>query len=295
MTEEEIDEEDEDDDNDDVEYEDELVSADGSISNESATLDKLANVDTQNAFKSNANGSSVVVDGGSSGGGGDKSDTSMHSTKLNATIQPNKQNHLNIDNDVICVLVNGQPTQFTANTPINLSTKMNTETLSHSYNTVNENDFNKSPFIDKLPKVVSDKISSVNSNSNSNSNRNSSNSHIKNNSNSNSSCNAYERKSSNESMQQQQQKHPPKYSDDAMHLPDIVVGSTLSVSNANSGAKKPIPLSRSPPKIIVNDQTLDSWTSTEEETGTFTDSIDESIEVDGEEAPDLSDVSVLHH
>lgn len=267
-----------------------MISADDSLSNESATVDKFTNGTTQNAFKSNANGSNVVVGGGGGVGDGGKNNVnSMHSTNLNAKVQQTKSNHPNIDNDVIRVLVNGQPTQFSANTPINLSTKKNTETLSHSLNRVNENELNKSPFIDKLSKgAASDKISSGYSSSSNNNNNSIS-----------GSSNAYDnKKSSNESMQQQQQQqhqqrqqHPPKYSDDAMHLPDIVVGSTLLVSNGNNGAKKPIPLSRSPPKIVVNDQTLDSWTSTEGETGTLSDSFDESIELDGEEATDLSDVS----
>lgn len=261
-----------------------MISADDSLSNESATVDKFTNGNTQNAFKSNANGSNVGDDG-------KNNVNSMHSTNLNAKVQQTKPNHPNIDNDVIRVLVNGQPTQFSANTPINLSTRKNTETLSHSLNRVNENELNKSPFIDKLSKgAASDKISSGYSSSSNNNNNSIS-----------GSSNAYDnKKSSNESMQQQQQhqqrqQHPPKYSDDAMHLPDIVVGSTLLVSNGNNGAKKPIPLSRSPPKIVVNDQTLDSWTSTEGETGTLSDSFDESIELDGEEAPDLSDVSGIDY
>lgn len=265
-----------------------MISADDSLSNGSATVDKFTNGNTQNAFKSNANGSNGVVVGGGVGDGGKNNVNSLHSTNLNAKVQQTNSNHPNIDNDVIRVLVNGQPTQFSANTPINLSTRKNTETLSHSLNRVNENELNKSPFIDKLSKgTASDKISSGYSSSSNNNNNSIS-----------GSSNAYDnKKSSNESMQQQQQQHqqrqqhPPKYSDDAMHLPDIVVGSTLLVSNGNNGAKKPIPLSRSPPKIVVNDQTLDSWTSTEGETGTLSDSFDESIELDGEEATDLSDVS----
>lgn len=78
-----------------------------------------------------------------------------------------------------------------------------------------------------------------------------------------------------------------------MHLPDIVVGSTLLGANhSNIGGKKPIPLSRSPPKIVVNDNTLDSWSSNEDETGTISDSFDESLEVDDETA-DLTDVSKI--
>lgn len=236
--EEEIEEEVEDED------EDELVSAaDDSLSNESTNE---INHNTSNAFKSKSNSQNV--------------DNSMH-TKTN---QSNNDN-----NDVICVLVNGQPTRFSANT-IKLSQTANTEPLKHSHR-VNEHELNKSSHNDKTVKVVSEKMSKDNG-----------------------SCNVYEK--SIESMQQKQQ-HPPKYSDDAMHLPDIVVGSTLLGSNGNIGAKKPIPLSRSPPKIVVNDNTLDSWTSNEDETGTISDSIDESLEIDDEVA-DLTDVSlyyILHY
>lgn len=236
------------------EDEDEMISADGSLSNSSAIQDNV-NRNTHNAFKSSPNSHSV--------------DGSLQSMQTATVATHTKTNHANNDNDVICVLVNGQPTRFSANTINNLSQSKHTEPLSHSHSRVNANDFNKSTHIDKLPKIVNDKLGS--------------------------SKNAYEK--SVDSMpiqkQQQHQKHPPRYSDDAMHLPDIVVGSTLCASNLNNtGGKKPIPLSRSPPKIVVNDNTLDSWTSNEDETGTLSDSFDESIEVD-EEVSELTDVSCL--
>lgn len=166
---------------------------------------------------------------------------------------------------MICVLVNGQPTRFSANTTNNLSQNKNTEPLNHSHSRGNENDLNKSLHIDKGQNGVSEKIASVKGSSN-----------------------EYEK-----SSESKQQKHQIKYSDDAMHLPDIVVGSTLLGSNVNSGVKKAIPLSRSPPKIVVNDNTLDSWTSNEDETGTISDSFDEDIEID-EEISDLTDVSIYY-
>lgn len=236
-----------------------MVSADGSLSNDSATQDNV-NRNTQNAFKSSPNGHSV-----------DGSPQSMHT----ATVQLTKTNHTNNDNDVICVLVNGQSTRFSANTTNNLSQTKHTEPLSHSHRHSNENDYdyNKSPHIDKSQKIVNDKLGSVKGTD---------------------SRNAYDKSADSMQKQQQQQQHqhhPPKYSDDAMHLPDIVVGSTLCASNVNNtGVKKSIPLSRSPPKIVVNDNTLDSWTSNEDETGTISDSFDESIGVD-EEVSELTDVS----
>lgn len=234
--------------------EEELVTADGSLSDD--TKDN-ANQNTTNAFKSSHNSSTVIA----------------NSTQQ--SIPHTKSKNLNNDsnnNDVIRVSINGQPQRFSANTPIHLSQSINknTELLSHNFSRGNEK-MNKS-----LPQQHTDNNRSVKGSSN-----------------------AYEK--SSESMllqpklqQQQHQQHPPKYSDDAMHLPDIVVGSTLLAANhANIiGGQKSIPLSRSPPKIVVNDNTLDSWSSNEEETGTLSDSFDESLEVDDEVA-DLTDVSVV--
>lgn len=225
-----------------------MVTANGSLSIDSVTQSKT-NANIQNAFKSSVNGQYV-----------DDSQQSIHTS----TAQHTKANHQNTDNDVIRVLINGQPTRFDANT-VNLSNK-NTKPISHSHSNVNEHEFSRSSHNnDKSPKIGTDKFSS--------------------------SSNSRDRTS--ESMQsKQKQQHSPKYSDDAMHLPDIVVGSTLLGANVNSGMRKPIPLSRSPPKIVVNDNTLDSWSSNEDETGTLSDSFDESIEVD-EEVSELTDVSVL--
>lgn len=83
------------------------------------------------------------------------------------------------------------------------------------------------------------------------------------------------------------QKRLQNYSDEAMHLPDIVVGSTLLGSNSSGGRK---PFVHSPPKIVVNDNTLDSCSSNDEETET-TNSIDD-IESDNE-LQDISKVSNL--
>ncbi|XP_055320348.1 putative uncharacterized protein DDB_G0282133 [Sitodiplosis mosellana] len=242
------------------EEEEELVSADGSLSNDSVT-ENNANQNTANAFKSNQNSSSVNVNG---------SQKSVQHTK------PNRLNNDSNNNDVIHVSIDGQPQRFNANKPINLSQAINknTEPLSHSHSRVNEHELMKKTPSQQQPhsdnnkstrKIVNDNISSVKGSSN-----------------------AYDKSSESMLLQQKQQKqqYPPKYSDDAMHLPDIVVGSTLL--SANHGSKKPIPLSRSPPKIVVNDNTLDSWSSNEEETGTISDSFDESLEVDDETA-DLTD------
>ncbi|XP_031632588.1 uncharacterized protein LOC116346591 [Contarinia nasturtii] len=227
---EEIDEEiEEEETEEEIQEENELVSAaDNSLSSERTSENSF---NTPNAFKSNPNGQSI-----------DNIQHSMHS----------KTNHPNNDNDVICVLVNGQPTRFSANT-IKFDQITNMEPFKHSR--VNEHEFNKMSHIDKSKKVMSEKIS-----------------------NDKSSSNVYE--NSSEPIQQKSQ-HPLKYSDDAMHLPDIVVGSTLIASNGNTNVKN-ITLSRSLPKIVVNDNTLNSWTSNEEETGTISNSTDESLEIDDE-------------
>lgn len=216
-----------------------------------------------------------------------------HYTKHKATVplqqqRHTKSNHLNSSSssstdtdDVIRVLINGQPARFSANT-INLS---------HSHNNVgvvrktpHNNDKSSSTIINNTDKLTNNNTSNTSNCSGSNK----------------SSSNAYDK--SFDAMKQSKQTllHSQKYSDDAMHLPDIVVGSTLHVSNINTinnntGSRKPIPLSRSPPKIVVNDNTLDSWSSNDEETGSLGDSFDEeSTEVD-EDTSELTDVSVAKY
>lgn len=209
------------------------------------------NTNIPNAFKSNVNDQY-------------NDNATMQSMTNNSTDQHTNTNHQNTDNDVIRVLINGQTTRFNANT-INLSNK-NTESISHSHSNVNEHEFSKSSHNnDKSPK------------------------HTNTNQFHNNISNLHDK--TYESIQsKQQQQHQSKYSDDAMHLPDIVVGSTLL--SANTGNRQPIPLSRSPPKIVVNDNTLDSLSSNEDETGTFSDSFDDSIELD-QDVSELTDVSGL--
>lgn len=175
-----------------------------------------------------------------------------HSTSTPATTKATLTTPSNDDSDnVICVLVNGQPTQFNAPNHINLTNRINRD----SQHSVNE--------IEKSQNVTDHR--NIN---NSNSNLNISDSYNS------------EMKHKPSDQLQLKQQHPSKYSDDAMHLPDIVVGSTLNNSNGNLHInKKTIPLSRSPPKIVVNDTT--TWSSGTDETETISETYEELSEVSG--------------
>lgn len=101
------------------------MSAEGSFSNDSTAEDNAE----QNAFKTSHNGSSVVING---------SQQSTH-TKQNHLNNDKNNNNTNTNNDVIRVLINGQPQRFSANTPINLSQTINKNT-DHSHSRVNEHE-----------------------------------------------------------------------------------------------------------------------------------------------------------
>lgn len=244
---------------------------------------------TSNAFKLNSNGDCV-----------DDSMQTPHKASVPLQQRHIKSNHLNgngncnnDNDDVIRVLINGQPARFNANTiglskdPIVSRNNVNQPHDAIASKSLSSHNSNKSS-----AHIHTDKFTNNNSNHNSTSNGSGSNK-------SNSNNNAYE-KSLDAVRQSKQPSHPQKYSDDAMHLPDIVVGSTLHASNINisnnnhnnnsAGSRKPIPLSRSPPKIVVNDNTLDSWSSNEEETGSLEESLDEGTEVD-DDTSELTDVS----